>query len=1093
MTNMSCGRRSRAVEAVCGLALLCLGVFAPCAEAQVETNSFEWVRAGGGTQNDQTTGLAAIGSTGVVVVGNHGPDSQLDGRPMASAGGLDFFVARYDANGTLDWLTFGGSPLEDLASGVSVDGTGASYVAGAFRSKCLLSGGAVSLQTRGTPGTSDAFLAKYSPTGALVWVAQMGGTADDRAYSVAFDGLDSVLVTGLFQGRATFGESTQLTSSNATVADVFLASYSLAGELKWVRGLSATRGMVAYGVRANSAHEVFVTGEYLGTATIGSQTLASAGDRDAFLAKFSSSGEGLWAQRFGGVGTDGAKALAVDSAGNLILGGYFNATMTVGTNSLSPVGRRDLWVGKWSPGGTNLWAVGGGGLQDDSVLGVAAGSGDSVYLTGSFIGAFSLAQTSLSASGNASDAFLARFSSGGSLQSLARCGGDSAVDLGNAVDAGSTGYVYLGGEFAGNGTFGTNTITTGQTTNRNFFVARRRVTQPVLASSPVDRSVNLGDPWSLEVVPSGKGPFSFRWFRDGSLVEGENQSVYSRTSAVPAHAGRYEVEVGNGEGVILTPAAEVRLFARLKLEVLGDGQVLRDPTTDRYPLGSPVGLLGEPGTNHFFSRWTGDLTGSDNPATLVMDGDKRVQVLFGFRGLNLAVEGEGAVIPDPPGPVYEPDQAVRLLAVPAEDFAFIGWSDGDTLNPREIQIGVSNRYVARFTNTVPVETLVFGGVSRVGPVGRPALFVDEEFVVSGPVLRGDSATLRLFSSFTNGVIVYSLDGGTPTTLYTGPFTLSGRAVVRAAAFSEETLQKVEMAGIEVRVVPSYFLRLTTPGGGTVAASPSRTRYLSNEVVTLTAVPTNGWTFLGWNGDVSGTTNPFLLSMTGNRVIEAVFGTSLAVSNDSTGVIELDPMLPVYPYGSAVRLTARPSSGSNFVSWAGSASGSVNPLSFQISRPQMVVRALFLTNGTNFPLNIRVQGAGTVNVFPRRNFYADGQTVLLIAGQDRSQDFLGWSGDLTVPTNRVSIVIHGPLDIVATFTSRPRLAWERVGADVAGNKVYRLVVESVLGSWGEVDRAASLSAWAPWRSWTNLLGRSLLDPGMGDEGNGFFRGRQGSVP
>jgi hypothetical protein len=62
----------------------------------------------------------------------------------------------------------------------------------------------------------------------------------------------------------------------------------------------------------------------------------------------------------------------------------------------------------------------------------------------------------------------------------------------------------------------------------------------------------------------------------------------------------------------------------------------------------------------------------------------------------------------------------------------------------------------------------------------------------------------------------------------------------------------------VLIAPTYLLTASTPGGGSVGVSPAAysggNRYVSNTVVTLTATPSNGWSFLHWTGDSTATTN-----------------------------------------------------------------------------------------------------------------------------------------------------------------------------------------------------------------------------------------------
>ena len=56
----------------------------------------------------------------------------------------------------------------------------------------------------------------------------------------------------------------------------------------------------------------------------------------------------------------------------------------------------------------------------------------------------------------------------------------------------------------------------------------------------------------------------------------------------------------------------------------------------------------------------------------------------------------------------------------------------------------------------------------------------------------------------------------------------------------------------------------TSANGTITKSPSQALYDSNTVVQLTATPAPGYTFTGWSGDASGSTNPLSVTMSGSK-------------------------------------------------------------------------------------------------------------------------------------------------------------------------------------------------------------------------------------
>jgi uncharacterized repeat protein (TIGR02543 family) len=66
----------------------------------------------------------------------------------------------------------------------------------------------------------------------------------------------------------------------------------------------------------------------------------------------------------------------------------------------------------------------------------------------------------------------------------------------------------------------------------------------------------------------------------------------------------------------------------LTVNVVGNGQVYLDPPGGTYDQGTEVTLTAVPDLGSFFDAWSGDLTGSANPETIQMDGDKNVTATF---------------------------------------------------------------------------------------------------------------------------------------------------------------------------------------------------------------------------------------------------------------------------------------------------------------------------------------------------------------------------------------------------------------------------------------------------------------------------------
>ena len=96
----------------------------------------------------------------------------------------------------------------------------------------------------------------------------------------------------------------------------------------------------------------------------------------------------------------------------------------------------------------------------------------------------------------------------------------------------------------------------------------------------------------------------------------------------------------------------------------------------------------------------------------------------------------------------------------------------------------------------------------------------------------------------------------------------------------------------VFVQTAYPLTISTPGGGGVTAngqiiSPA-TFYPTGSVVSIAATASNGWSFLGWQGNASGTNNPLSVTMNQTNNIKAVFGTVVATNSLGGGIVLSQP-------------------------------------------------------------------------------------------------------------------------------------------------------------------------------------------------------------
>ncbi|MBI3880630.1 MAG: immunoglobulin domain-containing protein [Verrucomicrobia bacterium] len=486
------------------------------------------------------------------------------------------------------------------------------------------------------------------------------------------------------------------------------------------------------------------------------------------------------------------------------------------------------------------------------------------------------------------------------------------------------------------------------------------------------------------------------------------------------------------------------------------GTVTRDPNQTNFPPGSLVTLTATPASGFGFLNWSGDASGNDSPLTLVMDTNKNVGARFVSTVLTLRIQGGGTAARVPDKPFYALGDAVTLTATPTAGHVFTSWSDGDTTNPRVVIIGASNSYTAVFSLIPELETLTFGGVTRVAQKGTPAIFVDGEFVITGSVTRVASAQISMLTTFENGELFYTLDDSEPffdSRFYENPFTLRSTATIRAVAFDAELTDWLESDPVEVIIIPTYSLSATTAGGGTVTVDP--------------IAP--GWTLLQWLGDLAGNDPTNTLVMSRDKCVQAVFGTAFQSTANGAGTVLVDPVTDFYPYGTVVRLTGVPDAGNFFAIWGNAAGGSLNPLNFPITNANPTVSSLFSSlPAAQYALTVIADGYGHVNVSPRANRYNSGKFVALTAVPGSGQQFLGWSGAASGSLSPLSVTMNQSKIVTAHFTRRPRLDVVRCFGQPADDNLQI----ALTGDFDEVytiQHSTAFTTWFPLMTITNRYG------------------------
>jgi len=139
----------------------------------------------------------------------------------------------------------------------------------------------------------------------------------------------------------------------------------------------------------------------------------------------------------------------------------------------------------------------------------------------------------------------------------------------------------------------------------------------------------------------------------------------------------------------------------LTVNTVGSGSVDLSPTGGSYSSGTVVTLTANADPGWTFDGWSGDLGGSANPETIIMDGDRTVTATFtqDMYTLTVNTEGSGSVGLNPAGGSHPSGTVVTLTASADPGWSFSHWSGdlGGSANPETITIDADKTITATFT------------------------------------------------------------------------------------------------------------------------------------------------------------------------------------------------------------------------------------------------------------------------------------------------------------------------------------------------------------------------------------------------------------
>lgn len=305
-----------------------------------------------------------------------------------SASQQEAFVLKLNPTGTsLVYSTLLGGSGTDYAAAIAVDSAGQAHVTG-YTSSLDFPTTSGALKRSFSGGFYDAFMVKLNAAGnALLYASYLGGSGNDTGAAIALDPAGNIYVAGT-TASSDFPTRNPVQSSGGINTDAFVTKLNASGQLFYSTYLGGNGADSGNAIVADATGNAYVAGSTFSLnlpVTAGCYQNQLAGAYDAFAAKLSTAGSIIYATYLGGKDSDTATAIALDTAGNVYIGGntYSIDFPTRNAVQTGPGGNGDVFFASLDHNGAAvLYSSYLGGSGSDSAAAIALDPPGNIYVAG---------------------------------------------------------------------------------------------------------------------------------------------------------------------------------------------------------------------------------------------------------------------------------------------------------------------------------------------------------------------------------------------------------------------------------------------------------------------------------------------------------------------------------------------------------------------------------------------------------------------------------------------------------------------------------------------------------------------------------------
>ena len=327
-----------------------------CWVVKLDANgSIVWNKILGGNNFDELKQIVQTADGGYIFCATSA--SSANGDVTGTTKGLnDCWVVKLDANGTIIWNVLVGGNDQDFAASIQQT-TDGGYILGAYSFSSA--NGDV---TQTSKGLSDYWIVKLNATGVIQFNKLVGGSGEEILNSIKQTS-DGGYVAAGYTTSSLNGDVTGVIHGTY---DFWIIRLNSSGNIVWnksIGGNSNPETEVAYAIQQTLDGGYIIAGTSSSSAN-GDVTATNKGLTDYLVLRLDGSGNVVWNKLLGGSAEETAYAVQQTADGGYIVAGKSSSSAS-GNVTQSSKGLEDAWIVKLDASGAIVWDKLYGGSQED--------------------------------------------------------------------------------------------------------------------------------------------------------------------------------------------------------------------------------------------------------------------------------------------------------------------------------------------------------------------------------------------------------------------------------------------------------------------------------------------------------------------------------------------------------------------------------------------------------------------------------------------------------------------------------------------------------------------------------------------------------